>query len=193
MDQKSLGLIAGHNGAELLDRPRGCGVLGHVPMHDPTCADVQDHEDVHGAECCGRRHEEVTRERGVGVVANEGAPPLRRRARASRRGYVPPHRPRRHADPQLELQFAAIRSSPHVAFARAMVAIRRCTWPWSGGRPHGCDFHRQKRRNRFRCHRSIVSGFTMVRAARQSIRRARTTSVIRVASSARRGRTPRSA
>ena len=47
VDQKSLGLIAGHNRAELLDRPRGRRMLGHVPMHDPTRADIQDHEDIH--------------------------------------------------------------------------------------------------------------------------------------------------
>ena len=48
--EKSLGLIAGHDGAELLDGPRGRGVLSHVPMHDPTRADIQDHEDVQRSE-----------------------------------------------------------------------------------------------------------------------------------------------
>ena len=66
-----------------------------------------------------------------------------------------------------------------------LVAIRRCTSTGRDGRPQVCDFHRQKRRNPLRCHRMSVSGFTMVRAALQSVRRARTTSAIRVASSAR--------
>jgi hypothetical protein len=87
--------------------PRGRGVLCHIPMHNPTRADIQDNEGVQSTECCGDRHEEVTRERGVGVVAHKSAPPLGRQtiARASGRRHVPPHRPWRYGDTKLEPQF----------------------------------------------------------------------------------------
>jgi len=48
---------------------------------------------------------------------------------------------------------AAIRSSPHVTFARARAAISCGTSVGSGGRPRAVDFHRQNRRNPLRCQR----------------------------------------
>jgi hypothetical protein len=87
----------------------------------------------------------------------------------------------------------AIRSSPHVRFAVAMSAISRCRSAGTRGRPRARDFHRQNNRNPFRCHRISVSGFTIVRMRRQSISHDSPTSAIRVASSARRGLTWRSA
>jgi hypothetical protein len=57
-------------------------------MHDLTRADIEDHEDVHDTKGRCDGHEEVACERGVGMIAHEGAPPLRRRptARAAGRG-----------------------------------------------------------------------------------------------------------
>jgi len=86
----------------------------------------------------------------------------------------------------------AIRSSPHVRFAPAMSAIKSRRSAGNRGRPRGIDFHRQNSRNPLRCHRMSVSGFTTVRSRRQSMSRDSATSVIRVASSARRGLTCRS-
>ena len=56
----------------------------------------------------------------------------------------------------------AIRSSPHVRFAAAIVAINCCTSAGTRGRPRDLDFQRQNRRNPFRCQRISVSGFTMI-------------------------------
>jgi hypothetical protein len=71
-------------------------------------------------------------------------------ARSRGRPVVNMYRLTVHGDtliPSLSCSSAAVRSSPHVAFARAMVAIRRCTSTGSGGRPQVFDFHRHKRRN----------------------------------------------
>jgi hypothetical protein len=54
-----------------------------------------------------------------------------------------------------------MRSSPHVRFAAAIVAISRCTSGEIAGRPGVRDFQRQNSWNPFRCHRISVSGFTI--------------------------------
>jgi hypothetical protein len=63
--------------------------------------------------------------------------------------------------PSFSRSSAAIRSSPHVRFAAAIVAISRCTFTGIAGRPGARDFQRQNNRNAFRCQRISVSGFTM--------------------------------
>jgi hypothetical protein len=63
--------------------------------------------------------------------------------------------------PSLTCISAAIRSSPHVTFARAIAAIRHRTSTGSG-RPRALDFHRDNGRNLLRCHRLRESGFTIV-------------------------------
>ena len=77
-------------------------------------------------------------------------------------------------------------------FAAAISAINCRRSAGNGGRPRGTDFQRQNNWKPLRCHRMSVSGFTTVRSRRQSMSRDSTTSVIRVASSARRGFTCRS-
>jgi len=78
-------------------------------------------------------------------------------------------------------------------FADAMSTISCRTVAGTGGRPRGCDFNRQNNRYALRCQRMSVAGCTMVRIRRHSTSRDSATSVIRVASSARRGFTWRSA
>ena len=87
---------------------------------------------------------------------------------------------------------SAIRSSPQVRFAPddlrdKPLKVARQT------RPRGFDSHRQNKRKPCRCHRTRVSGFTTVRRVRRSITCDKTTNVIRVAGSGRRGFTCRSA
>ena len=128
-------------------------------------------------------------------VRAKGAPPLRRLAitRASSASHVAPHGAWRHPDAKFELQFRGYPLLTHVGFAQAIAAIMSWTSTGSLGRPLALDFHRQKSRKPFRCHRISVSGFTMMSAAFQSINRASTTSVMRVASVAQRHLTRRSA
>ena len=85
-----------------------------------------------------------------------------------------------------------MRSSPHVRFAVAIVAISSRRSAGIGGRPAARDFQRQNSRKPFRCQRMSVSGSTMVSKRRHSTIRDKATSVMRVASSARRGFTCRS-
>jgi hypothetical protein len=73
-----------------------------------------------------------------------------------------------------------------------MSVVSRWMSNGSRGRPGGLDFHRQNRRNPLRCHRISVSDFTIMSTALQSISRESITSVIRTASSARRGLARRS-
>lgn len=79
-----------------------------------------------------------------------------------------------------------MRSSPQVRFWVA--AMSRRTSVGMRGRPRRRDFSRQKRRKRSRCHRTSVSGRTIVKSSRHSTNCDRRTSVIREALSVRRGR-----
>jgi hypothetical protein len=94
--------------------------------------------------------------------------------------------------PSLTRSSAAIRSSPQVRFAAAIVAIDCCKSVGIGGRPGARDFQRQNNRNPFRCQRMSVSAFTTVSKWRHSRKRDKPTRMIRVASLARRGFTSRS-
>ena len=40
VNQQSLRLVAWQDGTDLLDRPRGCGLLGHVPIGDPPGSNI---------------------------------------------------------------------------------------------------------------------------------------------------------
>ena len=125
-------MITWHNRPELLYGPFGGGVLRHIPMDDATCADVQDHKHVQRAKSRRDGHEEVACEYGAGVVAPEGAPPLKRQTvrRSPTPWHVAPHRTRLTHRPSLRRSSAEIRSSPRVALARAMAAIS--CWTLSG-------------------------------------------------------------
>ena len=51
-------------------------MLGHIPMHDPSRADVEHDEDIEDAEVHRNRGEEVTGEDRVRVIPYEGGPTL---------------------------------------------------------------------------------------------------------------------
>lgn len=106
MDEKAIDAIQRKPVPKLLDGPFRCGMFGEIPVHDPACADVEDDKDVQPLKG-GRHHdEEVEREYGASVIAEE----------------------------------------------------RRPRWR---------DFSRQNKRKRSRCHRTSVSGRTIVRSSRQ--------------------------
>src|SRR5262245_25389507 len=73
-----------------------------------------------------------------------------------------------------------MRSSPHVGLFVAISTINFCTSAGTRGRPRGRDFHFQSLRNPLRCQRISVSGWTTVRAFRQSKKRERWASVKRM-------------
>ena len=70
--------------------------------------------------------------------------------------------------PSFTRSSSAIRSSPQVRFAAAIVAINCCKSAGIGGRPRARDFQRHHNRNPCRCQRMRVSGFTTVSKLRQS-------------------------
>src|SRR5262245_10627496 len=82
-------------------------MLGHIPMLDPSRADLQHHENVEDTKR-GRDQEEIARQHGARVIAHERAPALRPRtiARCTTRRDVTPYRPRGDVDAQLHEQLA---------------------------------------------------------------------------------------
>jgi hypothetical protein len=90
------------------------------------------------------------------------------------------------ASPSFRSSSSAIRSSPQVGFARAIAMISRRRLTGIGGRPDR-DFHRQKSRQPWRCHRISASGLTTLSIERQSSNRDNRTSVTRAAGSGRLG------
>jgi hypothetical protein len=167
----------------------------HVPVDDPARADVQHDKYVQHPERRRDDDEEIAGEHRIGVVADKGAPLLGRPAAVGRSVLGMYRRTVRGESwmPSFSFNSAAIRSSPHVTFAVAIVVMSRRTSTGTRGRPRAFDLHRQKSRNPLRCQRISVSGFTMVSTAFQSMKRASRTRVTRVASFARRARTRRSA
>jgi hypothetical protein len=89
--------------------------------------------------------------------------------------------------PSLTRSSAAIRPSPQVRFAAGHHRNQLLQVPWNRRRPGARDFQRHHNRNPWRCHRMSVCGFTTINTFRQSRNRDSATSVMRVASSARRG------
>ena len=80
-----------------------------------------------------------------------------------------------------------MRSSPQVGLFVAISTIDFCRSAGTRGRPRGRDFHFQNTRNPLRCQRISVSGWTTVRALRQSKKREGWASVKRMELVARRG------
>ena len=57
MDEKAIRAIQRQTVPELLDRPFRRGVIGEIPVHDPSAADVEEDEDVQPLKR-GRYHDE---------------------------------------------------------------------------------------------------------------------------------------
>ena len=70
--------------------------------------------------------------------------------------------------PSLSWSSSAIRASPQIGFSAAILRMGCRRLFGSRGRPRGLDFHRQNRRNPFRCQRMKVSGLTTRSAERQA-------------------------
>jgi hypothetical protein len=116
----------------------------------------------------------------------------------------PDGRPADDGDENIASPCAATRECPASGGVRPQSVPRpTCDWRWpcpqirwrrsagNGGRPWRFHLKRKNSWNPLRCHRISVSGWTIITARRQSINRDRIMSAIRVASSARRGFTPR--
>ena len=60
VEDETVGRVGGDDRPELLNRPRRRGMLGDIPVQDPTCADLKDNEHVENAETDPHRREEIT-------------------------------------------------------------------------------------------------------------------------------------
>ena len=187
-------LIARDNHPKLLRSPVPCRMLRHVPMQNPSGADFENHEDVQESGMWRsrqrRNHSPARTGRGSPRTCSTlVCPDL---GRGGRDGMYRRTVRGDNRIPSFTRSSAAIRSSPHVRFAAAIVAISCCRSAGIVGRPGARDFHRQNNRNPFRCQRISVSGFTMTSKWRHSRKRDKLPRMMRVASSARRGFTRRS-
>lgn len=67
-------LVPGERVHDLLGRPRGCRVLRHVAVHDPSPFMHQDHEDKEHFVRHGRHHKEIHGDQVFDVVVQERLP-----------------------------------------------------------------------------------------------------------------------
>ena len=76
MDEEAIGMRNRDRFTQLLERPRGRGVHGHIGMEDSTSRMFHDDEDIQEAK--GRRDDdtEIAGNDGLGVIAHKGPPPL---------------------------------------------------------------------------------------------------------------------
>ena len=190
---ESVRLVARHDHPKLLCGPLRCRMRRHVPIHDASCADFEDHEHVEQAEVAV-----TTTKKSLASTArawfrtNVLHACVPRPARGGRDGIYRRTVRGETRMPSFTRSSAAIRSSPQVRLASAMVAFNARSSAGIAGRPGLLDFHRQNTLKPFRCQRRSVSGFTIVSRRRQSTKRDNATSTMRVASSSRRGFTCRS-
>ena len=107
VEDEPVGRLGGNDRAKLLDRPLRRGMLGHVPVEDPTRADIEDDEDIEGAEPDGHRREEVTSEDRVRVIPHKRRPPLGPlpAAPGPQGPEIPSDRARGHRQPKFQAQF----------------------------------------------------------------------------------------
>jgi len=105
MDQETVGMIARNRFAKLLQRPGCRWMRGDVAMHDAPCPDLHQEEHIESSEPSGCHDQEIAGDDGLGVIADERPPVLRRGppvASSLRFGRpIGAHRPRRNVDTQL--------------------------------------------------------------------------------------------
>jgi hypothetical protein len=161
-------LIAPHNHARLPRGPVRCRMLRHVPMQDSSGADVQDdeHVDHEGGRTTTKKSLAGTARAWFRTkVLHVCVPRLARGGpdgiyRLTVRGET--------RTGSFTRSSAAIRSSPHVRFAAAMVGTSCRRSAGIGERPGTLDFQRQNTLNSFRCQRVSVSSLTIVSRRRHS-------------------------
>ena len=81
MNEKLICVIAGYRFSELLNRPIGCGLGGHITMQDATRANFHHDEYIKDTEASGDSDHEVTCQQDSGMIAHRGFPVLRSETR----------------------------------------------------------------------------------------------------------------
>src|SRR5207245_909270 len=119
--------------------PFGCRMSRYIAMQNPSRSQLQDDQNVKELESCGDRHQEITGDDGIGVIAHKRCPVLGRDSIpvviVGLPGPVLPHRARRYKNAKLERELVATRAWPHVGFSRAIRTINSRTVCGTGGLP----------------------------------------------------------
>ena len=105
VDQESVGMIESEELSELLDRPFGGRMLGHILMQDSARTDFNRDKYVNDPEGGGDGNKEVAGDNGLRVIPNEGRPALVSCATGPVGCEIFANRSRRDANPQLQREF----------------------------------------------------------------------------------------
>ena len=76
VEDESVWMIERQKLAELLNRPLGSGMAGHVHIENAPRTDFHGNEDIQDAERCSYRHEKIAGYDPLRVVTDEGCPTL---------------------------------------------------------------------------------------------------------------------
>jgi len=71
MNEEPMCVIARYRFSELLHRPIGCGLGGHIAMQHAAGADLHYHEYIKDTEASGDRDHEVTCQQDSGMIAHK--------------------------------------------------------------------------------------------------------------------------
>jgi hypothetical protein len=78
MDQEAVAVVSWDRFAQLLHRPVGCWVLGHMDMQDSAAGVFHHHKHIERLEGGCDHYAEITGDDRLGMIAHEGEPALRR-------------------------------------------------------------------------------------------------------------------
>src|SRR5215471_17036915 len=78
VEDKPIQLFTTKRFTELLQGPLCCGLLRDVEVSDAACPYFHHHEDVEDPESCADGDKEIAGQDGLGMIAHEGHPTLRR-------------------------------------------------------------------------------------------------------------------
>lgn len=81
MHEEPVCVIARYRFSELLNRPIGGGLGGHVAMKDPAGADLHYHEYIKDTKASSNRDHEVACQQDSGMIADKRLPVLRSETR----------------------------------------------------------------------------------------------------------------
>ena len=85
MDQETVGMIARNRFAKLLQGPGCRWMRSDVAMYDAPCPDLHQEEHIESSEPSGYHNQEIAGDDGLGMIADERPPVLRRGPRRPRR------------------------------------------------------------------------------------------------------------
>src|SRR5467141_1916375 len=163
-------LVKGKCLPQLLSRPLGGRVGGHIEVQDAAPVMGQHQKHIKDLETDSGHREEVDGDQLLGVILQKCAPGLRRRLAAAHHVFADAAL----TDVDAELSSSPwMRGAPQPGFSRHILRIKSRTSREMTGRPGWPrrTFQVQNKRKPARCQATTVSGLTMASAERQSRQR----------------------